>query len=353
MKKLIVAAVLLALLLPVAALAACGGNKVPEGAIAAVGEGVVTQEQFDAIIAQAKAQYESQPDAPAFPDEGTPQFNQLKASIVSYLVQNELIKQEAADMGVSVSDEELEARIKEITEQVGGKKELEKLLEEQGVTREDLEEQLGAQMLQDALRQKITDEVEISEEDAKAFFDDPANKEQFEQPETVDARHVLVKTKAEAEKVQALLEADGSDASWKKVAKQYSTDPGSKENGGSLGSFPKGRMVPQFERVAFSIDEGEISDPVKSQFGWHVIEVTGKTPAATKTFEESRGLIEQQLLFQEQAKAWDEWLKEAREKADIVYAAGFDPDSLTAAPEPSEEPGAESPAAEPESPEQE
>ena len=108
-------------------------------------------------------------------------------------------------------------------------------------------------------------------------------------PDSVDARHVLVKTKAEAEKVQALLAADNSDANWKKVAKQYSIDPGSKDNGGSLGSFPKGRMVAEFDKVAFSLKPGTVSVPVKTQFGWHVIEVTKKTPGSTKTFERGQG----------------------------------------------------------------
>ena len=95
-------------------------------------------------------------------------------------------------------------------------------------------------------------------------------------PESVDARHVLVKTQAEADKVRALLEADNTNANWKKVAAQYSTDTGSKSNGGSLGNFPKGRMVKPFEDAAFALKVGEVSQPVKSQFGYHVIEVTRK-----------------------------------------------------------------------------
>ena len=108
-------------------------------------------------------------------------------------------------------------------------------------------------------------------------------------PESVDARHILVKTKAEAEKVRALLEADNTDANWKKVAKQYSTDPGSKNNGGSLGNFPKGRMVKPFENAAFALKVGEISQPVKTQFGYHVIEVTKKTPGNKQTLRAGQG----------------------------------------------------------------
>jgi len=334
MKKLIMGVALLAFIVPAVVLAGCGGNKVPAGAIAAVGDGVVTQEQFDEIWKQAEAQYASQEGAPPFPEEGTAQYDQLKASIVSYLVQNEIIKEKAAEMDVAVTDKQLQERMDQIVEQVGGQKKLDKLLKEQSVTMAQLEMQLKAQMLQEAVQTKVNDSVKVSEEDAKAYFENPDNKDQFEVAESVDARHVLVKTKAEAEKVRDLLKADSSDANWKKVAKEYSTDPGSKNSGGDLGNFPKGRMVEEFEKVAFGLEPGEISDPVKTQFGYHVIEVTKKTPGSTKTFEEAREGIEQQLKFEKQATAWEDWLKQAQADADIVYAPGFDPETLTASPSP-------------------
>jgi len=344
MKKVIVAAVLLGLLASAFVFAACGGNQVPAGAIASVGSATVTQEQFDQIWAQAKAQYASQQGAPPFPKEGTAQYEQLKASIVNYLVQNELIKQQAADMNVTVTATQLDERVKQITEQVGGQKKLDALLKKQNVTAEELRTQLEAQMLQEAVRTKVGQDAKVTPEQIKAYYDDPKNKAQFVVPDSVDARHVLVNTKAKAEKVQQLLAADNSDANWKKVAALYSIDPGSKDKGGSLGSFPKGRMVPEFDKVAFSIKPGTISVPVKSQFGWHVIEVTKKTPGSSKTFEEAKSMIEQSLKFQLQAKAWETWLAEAQKTADIMYASGFDPKTLTASPSPSGSAAPSSPA---------
>ena len=338
MKKVIVAAVLLGLLASAFAFAACGGNQVPAGAIASVGDASVTQEQFDQILAQAKAQYASQPGAPAFPKEGTTQYGQLKASIVTYLVQNELIKQKAADMGVTVTQKQLDDRITQVTQQVGGQKKLDALLKKQGVTMDQLTTQLEAQMLQDAVRTKVGENAKVTPEQIKAYYNDPKNKQQFVVPDSVDARHVLVATKAEALKVQKLLAADPSDANWAKVAKKYSIDPGSKDKGGSLGSFPEGRMVPEFDKVAFSIMPGTISVPVKSQFGWHVIEVTKKTPGSSKTFDEAKSMIEQSLKAQQQGKAWETWLADATKTAAIVYASGFDPKTLTASPSPSGSP---------------
>jgi len=344
MKKLIVAAIALALLVPALALAGCGAKEVPAGAVAAVGDGVVTQEQFDKIMAQAKAQYASQEGAPEFPAEGTAQFNQLKASIISYLVQNEVIKQQAEEMGVKVTAKQLEDRLKQIVTQVGGQKKLDALLKQQGVSQKDLEDQLRSQMLQEAVRAKVGAEIKVTDAQIKAYYENPDHQSQFVVADSVDARHVLVKTKAEADKVRALLAADGSDANWKKVAKQYSTDPGSKENGGSLGNFPKGRMVPAFEKVAFSLKVGEVSQPVKTQFGYHVIEITKKSKGSTQTLEQAKATIEQQLKYQDEAKAWESWLKTAQKDAEIVYLTGFNPDQLTATPTPA---GSAQPSASP------
>ncbi|MCX6364721.1 MAG: peptidylprolyl isomerase [Actinobacteria bacterium] len=347
MKKVIVAAVLLGLLASAFVFGACGGNSVPEGAIASVGGVTVTQEQFDNIWKQAEAQYASQEGAPPFPKEGTAQYDQLRASIVNYLVQNELIKQQAADMNVTVTATQLDERVAQITKQVGGQKKLDALLKKQGVTTEELRTQLEAQMLQEAVRAKVGESAKVTDAQIKAYYDDPANKAQFVVADTVDARHVLVDSKAEAVKVQKLLAADNSDANWKKVAKQYSTDPGSKDKGGSLGSFPKGRMVAEFDKVAFSLKPGTVSVPVKTQYGWHVIEVTKKTPGSSKTFAEAKSMIEESLKFQLQSKAWETWLADAEKKADIMYAAGFDPKTLTASPSPSGSPAPASPAPSP------
>jgi len=331
MKKVIVAAVLLGLVSAALVFAACGGGtSVPTGAIATVGGTSVTQEQFDQIWAQAKAQYASQSGAPAFPKEGTAQYDQLRASIVNYLVQNELIKQQAAKMGITVTDKEYNDRLAQIVKQVGGQAKLDALLKKQGVTADQLKTQLKAQMLQTKVQAKVGAAAKPTDAQIQAYYKDPANKSQFVTAETVDARHVLVKTKAEALKVQQLLTADPSTANWKKVAAQYSIDPGSKNKGGELGAFPKGRMVPQFEKVAFSIKPGTISAPVKSQFGYHVIEVTKKTPGSTQTFAQAKATIVQALTYKLQSAAWTGWLAKVTKDAGIAYAQGFDPKELLA-----------------------
>jgi len=338
MKKVIVAAVLLGLLASALAFAACGGNSVPAGAIATVGDATVTQEQFDQIWAQAKASYSAE-GAPPFPKEGTADYDRLKALVVNYVVQNELIKQQAADMNVTVTQQQVDEYIKQATQQVGGQKKLDALLKQQGVTMEQLKTQSEARMLEDAVRAKVGANAKVTEEQIKAYYNDPANKAQFVVPESVDARHVLVATKAKAEMVQKLLAADPSAANWAKVAKKYSIDPGTKDKGGSLGSRPpEAYNNPPFAKALNSLKAGKISQPVKTSFGWHIVEVLKKTPGSSKTFEEAKPMIEQSLKFQLQAKAWETWLADAQKQANILYASGFDPKTLTASPSPAPSP---------------
>jgi parvulin-like peptidyl-prolyl isomerase len=97
-------------------------------------------------------------------------------------------------------------------------------------------------------------------------------------------------------------------------------------------------MVPEFEKVAFGLKVGDISAPVKTQFGYHVIEVTKKTPGSTTTFEEAKAGIEERLKIEGQTAAWDTWLADAKTAAAIVYAPGFNPIELTATPSPAASP---------------
>jgi len=339
MKRLVLATVLVALLAVTLTVAACGGKDVPAGAIAAVGDdGVVTQEQFDAIMTQAKAQYEA--SGYDFPEEGSATYDRLVGAIVASLVQTEVVTQQAKEMGVSVSDEDFAERMDQTITSVGGEKKFKELLKQYSMTREQAEAQIRVGMLTEAVQQKVYEGVEISDEKVKAYFEDPENAAQFSQAETRDTRHVLVKTKAEAEEVRDLLAADPSDANWKKVAKEYSTDPGTKDNGGSLGPISKGDWVASFEKATWGLDVDEISVPVKSQYGWHVIQVTKVTPASSQTFDEAKESIRQMLLYQKQSTAWTDWLEQAKKDAEVVYAAGFDPDILTASPEAEASPSA-------------
>lgn len=140
-------------------------------------------------------------------------------------------------------------------------------------------------------------------------------KSEFDQPEQVRARHILIRAAAgegpEAEKALAAARARAEKAAarvragepFERVASELSEDPGSKDRGGDLGAFPRGRMVPAFEEAAFSLAPGTVSDPVQSSFGFHVIRVDEKLPARLVSFEEARRGVARDLLADERARA--------------------------------------------------
>lgn len=148
-------------------------------------------------------------------------------------------------------------------------------------------DQLKDQMKTQVLIQKLAERnVQVSDTDIKNYYDQ--NKSEFTTPEQVTASHILVATQADAEKVEQRLK-NGED--FAKVAKEVSTDTSTKDKGGDLGTFGKGQMVPEFEKVAFAQKPGTISAPVKTQYGWHVIKVTAHTQAKTLTLDQAKQQI--------------------------------------------------------------
>ena len=146
-------------------------------------------------------------------------------------------------------------------------------------------------MLAQASMRKVIDGITISDDEARKFYDD--NTQRFTQPERVHARHILVSDDVTAGKV--LDELKGG-ASFDALAKKYSLDPGSARNGGDLGEFPKGVMVPEFEKAAFELkNPGDISAPVKSQFGYHIIKLEEHIPASPSPFEQVKAAIVREL----------------------------------------------------------
>lgn len=142
---------------------------------------------------------------------------------------------------------------------------------------------------------------QIGEGMAKALYDSKVKTLQPE--EEVEARHILVAKEEDAKKISEELKG-GAD--FAELAKQHSGDQGSKENGGLLGYFGKGRMVPQFEQAAFALKPGEISEPVQSQFGWHIIKVENRRQKPPPSFEEVKPQIMGTLIHQRAQKVAEE-----------------------------------------------
>lgn len=158
---------------------------------------------------------------------------------------------------------------------------------------------------------KLLSNISATEGEVSKFYED--NKEQFKMPESARASHILVE---EEEKAKEIVDEINGGLSFEDAARKYSICP-SKDNGGDLGEFTKGKMVPEFEEVAFSIEEGKLSEPVKTQFGYHIIKVQYKKEASTRTLEEVKDQISQQIVAMKQQEKYLNKTEELRNKYEV------------------------------------
>ena len=178
----------------------------------------------------------------------------------------------------------------------------------------DFQAQLAAvrrTLLAQASIRKAIEGLTVNEDEAKKFYDD--NPQMFKLPERVRARHILVSDDETLAKVQDALK---SGKSFDVVAKEFSIDPGSAQNGGDLGEFPRGVMVPEFEKAAFELkNPGDVSEPVKTQFGWHIIKLEERIPESPAPFEQVKQRIMQELRDQKT----QELLQKRAKELESVY----------------------------------
>ena len=176
-------------------------------------------------------------------------------------------------------------------------------------------EQLEKDLLTQMTINKVLSEVTVTDEDAKKYYKE--NKTQFDQPATVSAKHILVDNEELCSEVKERIE--NGELSFEDAAKEYSTCP-SNAQGGSLGVFGRGMMVPEFEDAAFELELEKISEPVKTQFGYHLIKVDTKNEAKAASFDEVKNKIVQQLIQKNQEKKYMDVMKELENKYEVKRA---------------------------------
>lgn len=231
------------------------------------------------------------------------------AEALDLMISNEIIRQEAEEADITVTEVELDAELAEYEERYGGAEALEAAIAQSGMTMEDLTSEMENFLKVEKI---IGPDIETTDEAIATYFKE--NQEALGQPAQVEASHILTETKEQAEEVANKL-ADGVD--FAELAAEYSTDTASAENGGDLGSFGKGEMAAEFEEAAFGMEPGDISEPVETEFGYHIIKVTDKTEAAEATLEESKEEI-REILFDEALSAqYATWLAEKQAAYDI------------------------------------
>lgn len=315
---------LLLLAVGVLVAAGCGGSEqsVPADAVAVVDGTVIPRSELDSLMARAKTSYEAQQRD--FPKAGTPEYQSLQTQAVAFLVQREQYEKEAEKLGIDLSEDEVDKRVEEVKKQYfdGSQKQLEKQIKEQGYTPESFRADLRAQLASEKIYEEVTKEVTTDDADVTAYYNE--NKAQYQVPESREVRHILVKTKAQAESIYQQLKAGADFAA---LAKKHSLDPGSKDNGGKL-TIARGQTVAPFDATAFLLKKGQISKPIKTEFGYHVIEpVSNVKPESVTPIAQVKGQIQSQLEEETKNAAIQEWADEVQKEyaTKVSYASGFAP----------------------------
>ncbi|HDR7641375.1 MULTISPECIES: peptidylprolyl isomerase PrsA [Bacillus cereus group] len=200
-------------------------------------------------------------------------YNEMKQKAGSQVLQG-MVMEKVLTKNYNVDDKEVDKKFDETKKQVGDQ--FDTLLKQQGMKEETFKNTIRASLAQEKAIEKTITDKEL--------------KENYK-PE-IKASHILVKDEATAKKVKEEL---GQGKSFEELAKQYSEDTGSKEKGGDLGFFGHGKMVKEFEDAAYKLKKDEVSEPVKTQFGYHIIKVTDiKEPE--KSFEQSKADLKKELV---------------------------------------------------------
>jgi peptidyl-prolyl cis-trans isomerase C len=242
--------------------------------------------------------------------------------ILEDLVVEKLVSKRAEK--AAVTDEEVAAMYEKIKSNFGSEEELKSQIEKNGQTVEQVKKDIRSSIQQQHwIDEQIKGKAEVTEAEAEKFYAE--NPDQFKKPEQVRASHILVRVPEDA-KPEVVVEKEkqakaiaarvkkGEDFS--KVAKELSEDPSAKENSGDLNFFAKEQMVPEFSNAAFGMKKDEISEPVRSQFGYHVIKLTDRKAPENVTLEQAKpqllGFLKQQKTQQEMQKLIGEIRKSAK-----------------------------------------
>jgi parvulin-like peptidyl-prolyl isomerase len=303
--------------------AGCGGSEgVPSSAVAVVDGEEITKSELDAFLARVRKTYQA--NEREFPKAGSPEFQSLQTQAVEFLVQRIEFEKEAGKLGVAVTDKQVDNRVAQVKKQFfkNDQKAFDKQLRQQGYTLETFKADVRGQLLSEKIYEKVTGNVKVTNRDVARFYEQ--NKDQYTTPETREVRHILVKTKAEATKIYDQLRAGADFAA---LARQKSQDPGSKTNGGRL-TVSRGQTVAPFDQTAFLLPTNSISRPVKTEFGYHVIQPLAEVkPAKTTPLAQVRATIKSQLEQERKQAAVTKWSNELKAKYDdrIDYADAYEP----------------------------
>lgn len=234
---------------------------------------------------------------------------QYGAEVLDTLINNKIIALEAEKEGITVSDNAIQAEYDELVESYGGKEALQEALDANGLTVESVKDNIRMYQL---TKDVIAKSIDISDEELQHYFEE--HKDDYGQQEQVAASHIFLEDEATAKQVEEKLKA-GED--FAELAKTYSIDIDTSEDGGDLGYISRGQMDEQFEAAAFALEKGTVSGVVQSAEGYHIIKVTDQVPAQEAVFEDVKDEVYETLLESRINEEYSTWLTEKQEQYKI------------------------------------
>lgn len=339
--------ILATLMLSVMLFTGCGLKD--QQAIIKVNDGAITQKEYDDMMNQQLAQ---SPFAQM--NVGDMKGNKegflylmTEQRVINQLIIQEILDQEADARGIKVTNKDMDEALKEIMDKMGGRDQLMNVLKQNGVSVSAFKKDLKNQVKMQKLANEVG-KIKVTDADCKNFYN--KNLSKFKHDKQVRASHILIganpyqiqqeltsdpkkkiddkelkakveevmaQKKAEAEKIAKELQADNSK--FAAYAKKYSEDPNSAKQGGDLGFFAKDTMVKEFADAAFKAKPNTVTDPVKSQFGYHIILVTDRREAGVMPYEKVKSDIKDYLTNEQQIKALDKLTTAAKKKSKIEF----------------------------------
>ncbi|WP_315169297.1 peptidylprolyl isomerase [Metaclostridioides mangenotii] len=316
MKKLITIAVSILMMITVTA---CSSSNV----VATVDKTEVSKDEYQKMLNISKITAESQYGKEIWDQEvseGVKFKDQMKDSILEQLISTEVIYNQAKKDNLVPTEKEVKKSVDEIKKNIESNKDYKKQLDEIGIDDTFLSDQEKKSIALQRYQEAFYKNTKVTESDLKKYYD--SHKEEFNKDQ-VEASHILIKTvddsnkelpkakkEAAKKKAEEVLKKVKDGGDFAKLAKEYSQD-GSAESGGSLGFFGKGDMVEPFEKAAFSLKEGEISDIVETQYGYHIIKVTNKKKDVT-SFEDAKDTMKQSILEEKYSQKIEKLTKAAK-----------------------------------------
>jgi peptidyl-prolyl cis-trans isomerase C len=252
------------------------------------------------------------------------QLPELREKAIEQAIGARLLFDEAAQRNIPVFDVEVDERVEEMQKQVGGKKKMEELLQQQKMTLETFRAQIRAGRRVDKLVEEAVGQVpEPTDAELQAHFE--SHKEEYNREERAQAQHILVRPEgkdaaaatAAREKIEGIRSRVKAGASFADEAAAHSECPSGRQAGGSLGWFGRGMMVPAFDTAVFGMKVGDLSEIIETQFGFHIIQKTGHEEAAAASFEEVKESVYDFLVHAKRGAALSAYVDKLKAKAKI------------------------------------